>query len=315
MEQIKEDLYKKMYLVRAAEQQIIAHYFEDEMKTPMHMSMGEEAIVAGVVQAIQPDGQAVGTFRSHALYLSMTGDTDAFFQELYGKKSGIANGKSGSMHLSCPEKGYMGSSAIVSSAIPVACGLAFANQYHKRRNVAAAFFGDGATEEGVFWESLNLACVLKLPMLFVCEDNGLAVHAHPETRRGYRSLTEILSHFDCAVYDTNGSTDAYQIYTLAKEASERIFAENRPAVLYATYYRYLEHVGVSSDFQAGYRSKSEFDQWNEKDPLTVMRRQLDLRHAEEIEAEIDADVRKSLENAQVAEFPAAEELMKGVMAE
>jgi TPP-dependent pyruvate/acetoin dehydrogenase alpha subunit len=148
---LRTNLYKKMYLIRRAEQGILDYYATDAMKTPMHMSMGEEAAVVGVCAVLKKTDQVLGTYRSHALYLAKTGDTKKFFAEMYGKTTGIADGKVGSMHLSSPEHGHPISSAIVAGAIPVAVGIAYANKYRKTGAITAVFFGDGALEEGVFW--------------------------------------------------------------------------------------------------------------------------------------------------------------------
>src|SRR3989344_4925634 len=147
------ELYKKLSRIRRAEEAISAHYMEDEMKTPMHMSMGGEAISVGVCSAIGDRGAVYCTYRSHAVYLAMTDETDAFFGELYGRVTGVAKGKSGSMHLSAPESGFLGASAIVGSTIPLAVGSAFASHMLGTKKIAAVFFGDGAIDEGVFWES------------------------------------------------------------------------------------------------------------------------------------------------------------------
>src|SRR3989344_5622446 len=165
------ELYRKVYLARKAEEKIILEYPKDEMKTPMHMSMGEEAIVAGVCQALGLNSQVLSSYRSHAVYLIQTGETEKFFGELYGKATGPAQGKAGSMHLSSPEHGYLGASAVVATQIPVAVGAAFANKKLGKKIMTAVFFGDGALDEGVFWESLNMACLWKVPVIFICEDN------------------------------------------------------------------------------------------------------------------------------------------------
>ena len=120
--QLNLELYRKLYLIRNSEEEIIEHYFEDEMKSPMHMSMGVEAIAVGVCHALGPEGQVFGTYRSHALFLTKTEDTDDFFAEMYGKDTASLKGKGGSMHLCAPEDGFMGTSAIVASGIPVAVG-------------------------------------------------------------------------------------------------------------------------------------------------------------------------------------------------
>jgi len=314
---LKIDLYKKVYLIRKAEEMIKQHYFEDEMKTPMHMSLGEEAIAAGVCEALKPTDQIMGTFRSHAIYLAKTGETDKFFAELYGKVTGMGKGKSGSMHLSAPDYGFIGASSIVASSIPVAVGAAFANQQGKNGKISVAFFGDGAVEEGVFWESLNVACLMKLPVLFVCEDNGLAVHASFSQRKGYNSILDLVSAYNCHVF-TQDSTDAEDVYEVAAEAVRCIKENNKPAFLHVKYYRYLEHVGVSEDFDAGYRSKQEFDTWFQRDPVKLFRRKLltimDEADVQQLERSIEKQIENSWQRAKEAPFPQELELSEDVYA-
>jgi len=204
-------------LIRKAEEAIIKNYPSDEMKTPMHMSMGEEAIIVGVCQALGSKSQTFGTYRSHALYLAASQDTDGFFAEMYGKKTGAVKGKGGSMHLSNPQHGLMATSAVVASTIPIAAGSAYANKYLKKDKIIAVFFGDGAVDEGVFWESLNIACLMKLPILFICEDNGYAVHTETVKRHGYKSIVDIIKNFDCQVFSSE-STDVEEIYKISAKA-------------------------------------------------------------------------------------------------
>ena len=267
------ELYKKLYLIRRSEEKIRKHYYDDEMKTPVHLSVGEEAIAAGVIHALGPKDQFFGTYRSHGIYLARTEETDRFFAELHGKKTGLACGKAGSMHLCAPEDGFMGASAIVGSIIPVGVGAAFANKYLKNGKIVAVFFGDGATDEGVFWESINAACLWKIPILFVCEDNELAVFTKDEERQGYKSLPDIISKFDIKVFKES-TTDAEKIYNLTIKAIDSIKKTGRPSFLHLKYYRYLEHVGINEDFDAGYRSKKDFLKWFEKDPVKITREKL-----------------------------------------
>src|SRR5262245_49748814 len=177
--------YERVYLVRRAEEAIREHYAEDEMKTPVHLSIGQEAVAVGVCEALAPEDRVFGTYRSHALYLARTGDTDGFFGELYGRTTGVARGKAGSMHMAAPDRGLIATSAVVASTIPLAVGAALALRQLRQPGRAVAFFGDGALGEGVFWESLNYACAARLPVVFVCEDNGLAIHARTERYQGY----------------------------------------------------------------------------------------------------------------------------------
>ena len=313
------ELYRKLYLIRSAETAIRKYYHQDEMKTPMHMSMGEEAIVVGVCEALGPQSQAYGSYRSHALYLSKTGDTDGFFAEMYGKVTGPARGKAGSMHMSSPENGLMCCAAIVASTIPLAVGNAFANKARKTGRATAAFFGDGAMDAGVFWESLNTACLMKLPVLFVCEDNEYAVHTLRHHRQGFRSATAVASQFECGVFESD-TTDVEKIHGIASQAWEDMKRTGRPAFLKLKWYRYLEHVGINEDFDAGYRGRDEYLKWLKVDPISLQRSKLvDQRWMPEaelkkMESQIDAQVERSVQAAKAAPFSGKEELYLGLFA-
>ncbi len=310
------ELYKKLYLLRRCELAIIEHYKEDDMKTPMHMSMGSEAIVIGMCHAIADSDFVMGTYRSHALYLAKTGDERMFFAEMYGKKSGCSKGKSGSMHLCDAKKGHLGSSAIVGSNIAVGVGSAFAHKYLGRDNVSVTFFGDAASDEGVFWESLNVACLMRLPVIFVCENNDLAVHTYNKTRRGFESLNRIVEQYNCHAVEAE-TTNVEEIYHLACDAI-KIAKQNTPVFLHFKYYRYLEHVGVSEDFDAEYRSKSEYDEWIKEDPVSTQRERLKQSGCSEdiifnIEIEIDNRVISAIEFAKSEPFCDEGEVMRDVL--
>ena len=237
----------------------------------MHMSMGSEAVVVGVLSALQKNDEIFGTYRSHALYLAKTGDTDQFFAEMYGKATGGAKGKAGSMHLSAPERGFLGTSAVVGTTIPIAAGAAFANKRAKNKKMTAVFFGEGAMDEGVFWETINMASLWKLPLLFVCEDNGLAIHTPASERQGHGHIEKIISQFDFQIA-TSESTDVERIMARAKDVLQKMARTKEPGFLRLKYYRYLEHVGVNYDFDAGYRAKAEFDAWSKKDPILLQKK-------------------------------------------
>lgn len=318
MPNLNLELYRKLYLARRAEEKIRQHYMEDDMKTPMHMSMGEEAIAVGVCQALKAGDHVFCTYRSHAIFLAKTQKTDDFFAEMYGKDTALLKGKGGSMHMCAPESGFMGTSAIVASIIPVAVGVAFANKRKDNGKVVAVFFGDGAIDEGAFWESLNVACLMKLPVLFVCEDNGLAVHTAAYKRRGYASITDIVSRFNCNVLKEN-TTDAEVIYELTRQAIRLIKTNQMPCFMHLRYYRYLEHVGVNEDFDAGYRSREEFEEWLQKDPVSLQRERLlknGVREEEIIkfERETNNQIENSIRLAKEAPFSEVSELYEGVLA-
>lgn len=318
MQTLSAAFYKKLYLVRRVEERIRDLYGEDEMKTPMHMSRGGEAIAVGVLEAAGKNSQAFGTYRSHALYLAKAQETDEFFAEMYGKATGTAKGKSGSMHLVMPEAGLMMTSAVVATTIPVAVGAALANAYLKNGKLVVSFFGDGAINEGVFWESLNFACLKKLPVLFVCEDNDLAIHSRVQHRVGHKPIGEVVSTFYCHTGES-ATTDVHEIYEQTKIIIEKMRASGMPGFLHFKYYRYLEHVGVNEDFEAGYRSRKEMLPWLERDPVKLQRERLlkiglEAKEVAAMEKRINEQIERSIAKAKKAPFPAKSEYKTDVYA-
>ena len=309
---LQKEIYRKLYLARAAEVAIQKYYHENDMKTPMHMSFGQEFVPAGVCQALRTEDQVFGTYRSHALYLSKSGNLVRFFGEMYGRVNGMVNGKAGSMHMSDAENGFMGASAIVASTIPVAIGAAFANKFNKTDRIVAPFFGDGAIDEGNFWESLNIAASKRLPVLFVLEDNGFAVHTTTSARHGYKSIIDIVNQFNVA-YTGNvfaeANMDAEGVYNMTKEAIDAMRTFDKPAFLRFEVERGLEHVGINEDYTVGYRTKS-----TAKDCVALYREKLTLTEALQIEIEIQAEIEYAIQRAKAADFPSDEQLYEGIFA-
>ena len=177
-------LYRSLLRIRRVEEEVARVYATDVIKSPVHLSIGQEAVSVGVCDALRPDDTVFGTYRGHAMYLAKGGDMAAMVAELYGKVGGCTRGKGGSMHLIDTECGVMGTSAVVGTTIANAAGYAYANKLRRTDAVVACFFGDGATEEGVFAETLNFAVLKRLPVLFVCENNGYAIHTAQSKRQG-----------------------------------------------------------------------------------------------------------------------------------
>ena len=306
-------LYKKMYLARKVEERIQVEDKNDEMKTPMHMSMGGEAIATGVYTALGKRAQIFSTYRNHAIYLAATEDSEGFLAELYGKSTGPGGGKAGSMHMANPEKGITFSSAVVSTNIAPALGAAFANRHLNNDKIAVTFFGDGAVDEGVFWESVNLACLWKLPVLFIYEDNGLAIHTSTAIRHSYNNLAAIVEKFGCPTIEYTG-TDVEEIFRLTASALQHL--KSGPVLMSLKYYRCLEHVGVNEDFKAGYRSREGLLEWQKIDPIDIQRIRLVKLGLEnevlKLEKEISKNIDGALALAKAAPFPKPKELYSGI---
>ncbi len=311
-------LYRNLLLARQAEERIRKEYSRDEMKTPVHLGIGQEAIPVGVCGAIPFGSKAFGTYRNHALYLAMTGDVAGFFGELYGRVTGPGKGKAGSMHISFPEKGLIATSAVVATTIPLAVGAALANAYRKSSDLVVVFFGDGAVEEGVFWESVNFACLRRLRILFVCEDNGLAIHTATSQRQGFRSIPEALSGFQCHAMSGDGC-DLKEVVSLTRQMLTAMEEDSKPGFLHFSYLRFLEHVGPREDFEVGYRRRPTPEEMERLDP--VVRFEKFLREngtaAEElakIKQEIDGEIDRAVTAARRAPFAPPSELYTDLFA-
>lgn len=310
------ELYSKLYMARRAELAIQKYYHENDMKTPMHMSYGQEIAPVGVCQALTKEDQVFGTYRSHALYLAKSGNLVKFFGEMYGKVTGIVNGKGGSMHLSDSEMGYMGASAVVAASIPPAVGAAFAQKYKNTGHIVAPFFGDGASDEGDFWESVNIATSKRLPILFVLEHNGLAVNTPPSMRQGYDSIVEIMKQyrFACvsefnAVYTPNVEF----VYSYTYETIRQMKLMGRPGFFCIHVERGLQHIGIKPDYDGIRRIKPDADDNVEFYRNIVLQTQ-SKSAVEKIESDIDERVEDAIRQAKAAAFPDTSELYEGVFA-
>ncbi len=306
---LKNELFKSMYLVRYSEEKISGDYFNDEMKTPVHLSIGAEAISAGTITACNHKVKNIvfGTYRNHAQYLIKTGDVTGFFGELFGRITGVSRGKAGSMHLMNPEKGMFLTSAVVGTTIPPACGAALANKLKGNDELVVVFFGDGSVEEGAFYESLNFASLHNLKILFVCEDNELAIHSTPEKRRGFKSFKDLVSPFNINYRENNG-VDAEAVYHETSLILKEMEANNSPGFLHFKYFRFLEHVGPQEDFKFNYRAKPE--NHSELDPINFLRKKMSEDQKEKAEldrVELQSLVDKVVEEVRDSAFPKTEE--------
>jgi pyruvate dehydrogenase E1 component alpha subunit len=312
------EIYRKLSLIRQCQETIIREYPKDEIKTPVHLGIGLEGISVGVTHCLPPDTRSFGQLRNHGEYLSITGETDKFFGELYGKVTGTGGGKAGSMHLSSIEHGLMSTSGIVASTIPLAVGGAFAAKYRGTDQIALAMFGDAAVEEGEFWESLNFACLHQLRVLFVCEDNDLSIHTFGKDRRGFRdkSIAAAVGGFDCHVFEADG-TDVLVVIDTVKKALDVMNSDPKPAFLHLKWFRFLEHVGPNTDFHVGYRPKPLDEEFTATDPVYkytqfLLSRGFDASQLRKIREELALQVEGSVSRAKAAPYPTEEDLYKGI---
>ena len=230
-------LYRSLKRIRRVEEQIEEIYHTDKIKSPVHLSIGQEAISVGVCDILNADDFVVGTYRGHALYLAKGGNLEAFMAELFGKVDGCARGKGGSMHMIDVSANVLGCSAVVATNIPIAMGYAWRLKQQKNGGVIACFFGDGATEEGVFYESLNFAALHKLPILFVCENNGLAIHSPLKKRWSHFDICARVNGFGIPVHELK-EMDIFKIHNTADEVVKRIRMGSGPEFMECHTYRW-----------------------------------------------------------------------------
>jgi TPP-dependent pyruvate/acetoin dehydrogenase alpha subunit len=307
--------YRSLYRIRRVEEEVAKVYPSDKIKSPVHLSIGQEAVAVGVCEALRPTDVVFGTYRGHALYLAKGGDLKKMVAELYGKVTGCAKGKGGSMHLVDVAAGMMGTSAVVGTTIPHAVGYAYAMRLQRRDTVVASFFGDGAVDEGVFYESLNFAALKRLPILFICENNFYSIHAHQLTRQPSSNIVERARAFTILA-DRIEESDVQRIYDVVKAGAEEIRAgRSGPRFLECPVYRWKEHVGPNDDYDKGYRSLAEAEPWFAKDQLKRLAGLVDPPVRSRIEREVEAEIKEAFEFAERSPFPPNEELWTDVFME
>jgi TPP-dependent pyruvate/acetoin dehydrogenase alpha subunit len=302
------NLYKSIYRIRTIEEKIALIYPTDQIKSPVHLSIGQEAVTVGACAALVETDIVFGTYRGHSLYLAKGGDLKGMMAELYGKSTGVAGGKGGSMHLIDTSRGVMGMSAVVATTIPQAAGYAYAFKLRKQKNIVVSFFGDGATEEGVFHETLNFAALKKLPMIFVCENNQYAVLSHQSERQSSSNITERAS-----VYGMHSEkidqNDAQAIYEKINWARNQIVEKGEGPIFFECMTeRYREHVGPNERDDIKTRS-AEIN-----DPLEQLSKLVSYDFKEGVSKEVDLELNEAIDFADKSSFPSNDTLYQDVYA-
>jgi TPP-dependent pyruvate/acetoin dehydrogenase alpha subunit len=308
-------LFRSLRRIRRVEEEIVRVYPSDAIKSPVHLSIGQEAVAVGVCDTLRREDVVFGSYRGHAMYLAKGGDLRRMIAELYGKATGCAKGKGGSMHLVDVASGVMGTSAVVGSTISNAVGYAYGVKALRRDTVVVSFFGDGATEEGAFYESLNFAALKRLPVVFVCENNGYAIHARQSQRQPLANIRERAAAFGIPA-ERIGRNDVFRIRERVGRAVERLRAgKPGPFFFECLTYRWKEHVGPGEDFGPGLRPRKELAPWVAADPLPRLAARIAPGARSAIESEIEAEIRAAFAFAERSPFPDATELMSDVYRE
>lgn len=307
------DLKKAYYLfllIRKSEEKIIDLYDTDKIKSPVHLSIGQEAIAVGVSLALRKEDVIFSNYRGHAHYLAREGNLKSMWAELYGKENGSSRGKAGSMHLSDWGVNFMTTSAIVTSAVPEAVGYAYAQKYMKKDGVVVCYHGDGAVDEGVYWESLNFASLHGLPIMFICENNRYAIYTHQTKRMLNDSIIERANSFGVKSSRVTG-LDTEDFYNATNEALIDV-RDNQPVLLECMTTRWRDHVGPGDDRHIKFRSDKELDDAIKNDDLKKLENLLPKNEVDEIKKQVDLEIKDAIKYSENSKFPDKSEITDGV---
>jgi TPP-dependent pyruvate/acetoin dehydrogenase alpha subunit len=306
--------------IRIVEERIAAEYSKGEMRCPVHLSIGQELVSAAVGMAQERLDTAVSSHRAHAHYLAKGGDLHKMIAEIFGRVTGCCKGRGGSMHLIDLSIGFLGSSAIVGNSIPVGVGAGFSHKLDKSGQLAFTFFGDGATEEGAFYESVNFAVVNEIPVVFLCENNLYSVYTDLTPRQpATRKIHELAAAMGIRSFEVN-SLDP--IMCLEETLEHISWARENQAPIFLEYktYRWLEHCGPNDDDELKYRPSGELETWKSRDPLAALQDLLITQHSVPINeftkiiSAITAEVSFVFEKVREDPFPTLSESMQDVYA-
>jgi len=324
------ELYRRLVLVRRVEEWIIDQYAEQNayfarkeepplsIRCPTHLSIGQEAAAVGVCAALGAGDAVYSTHRCHAHYLARGGSVDRMIAELCGKVTGCSKGKGGSMHLIDVDAGMYGASAVVGGSIPLAVGAALAASMQGRPGVGVAFFGDGAVEQGIFHESMNLASLRRLPVIFVCENNFYATLSHVSTRQPL-GIAQRAASYGMPGVCVEG-VDVRDVLRAASEAVARARAGDGPTLLEVKAYRWMSHVGTEFDTGKMLRSAGELDGWRERCAVAHMRRALEAdgvaaSRLDGVDDEVRAVIAEGIAFARASAEPVADDLFNDLAGE
>ncbi|ABD08502.1 acetoin dehydrogenase (TPP-dependent) alpha chain [Rhodopseudomonas palustris HaA2] len=320
MSELPRRLLFDMMRIRAVEETIAKRYGEQKMRCPTHLSVGQEAVAAAAGAALEPADLAVSGHRAHAHYLAKGGSLKAMIAEIYGRVTGCSRGKGGSMHLIDESAGFMGSTAIVGGTVPVGVGLAYPMKLKRTGQIACVFLGDAVPETGVFFEAVNFAVLKKLPVLFLCENNGYSVYSPLSVRQPPgRRLYEMVAGFGLPTHHGDGN-DARAVHAALSEGVAAIRAGEGPRFYEFETYRWREHCGPNYDNDIGYRSAAEYEAWKLRDPVPALQRALigegvvSESGIAAMQAEIDAEIDEAFAFAEASPFPDAGEAFTDVYA-
>lgn len=305
--------YAQILRIRRTEEEIVRLYPTDKIKSPVHLSIGQEAVSVALCDHLRAEDVLFATYRGHAAYLAKGGDMNAMWAELYGKATGCGRGKAGSMHLVDLAVNMMGTSAIVASSIPEAVGSALCAKMHRENRIVVCMFGEGAADEGVTQESLNFASLRRLPILFVCENNEYAIYSHVSTRLAGYGLCERFRALGIPC-EKEESGDFLAMHETAGRGVADVRRGFGPRFIEIRTSRWRDHVGPGEDRHHGYRSDAQLNADIASDQLPRIARLLPDETRRDIEVAVEREIRAAIAFAESSPFPKDEEIFDHVFA-
>jgi len=310
------DIHRRMVRIRVFEEEAGKLMESGKVPGALHLYVGQEAVAAGVMAHLRDEDQITSTHRGHGHLVAKGGDLKKMYAELFGRATGYCNGKGGSMHISDLDLGMLGANGIVGAGLVIAIGAAFSNRYRKTDNVTCCFFGDGASNEGTFHEAANMAALYKLPVVFVCENNGFGEYTRQDRHQAVHDVADRAAGYGMPGVITDGM-DAIAVFESAGEAIARARRGEGPTLLECKTYRYFDHVGVRG-MGVSYRDDSEVIEWRQRDPIPLMERKLSelgiltAEQAAGVREGTLLEVREAIAFAEASPFPSADQLLEDV---
>ncbi len=307
-------LYKQMLLIRRFEEKCVELYSNQNIRGFMHLYNGEEAVAVGIMDPLLKEDSVIATYREHGQALSKGVSANSIMAEMFGKEQGCSMGRGGSMHLFDKDTNFYGGNAIVAGGLPLAVGMAMANKMQGNSSVTVCIFGDGAVAEGEFHESLNLAALWKLPILFVCENNKYGMGTALELSESQTDISKKAQSYNIEAMQIDGM-DITEVSNASHYAVDKIRTTGLPVFIEALTYRFRAHSMFDAEL---YRSKEEVSSWKKKDPLLIFEKELkqknlwDMMEIEKMEIEISKTIEEAVEFAQNGTFEPVENLEKFV---
>ena len=308
---IKIEMLKRMMLIRAFEEKAEELFMRNLVHGTMHLSVGEEAVAVGSIFALNREDYITSTHRGHGHMIAKGGDIKKMFAEFLGKDTGYCHGRGGSMHIADFSLNNIGATGIVGAGIPIATGAAFAIKYMRRKEIVLCFFGDGAANEGTFYESLNMASIWNLPIVFMCENNMYAMSSPVSKFIPTPNISDRAKSFSIPGVTVDGM-DVIAVYEVTKEAADRARNGGGPTLIEAKTYRYKGH---SKSDKNVYRTKEEIEEWKKKDPIVNFIKKLkdlgdlDDKTLESIKNDIEKTIEEGVNFALNSKEPSPDTLM------